>query len=211
MGLGISILKSPNSSVIPTLLFGPGFVSLKLMIRFILLLLLPVSLFAQQSDILLLQKNHRTIRRFFPGSTIDFYTTEHTGVSAVVDHIKNDSLFLLQYQTRMTPNYFGGFTPDTVAVYRVQYSIYNIYSFPVKPKAFGFITNGSLFMLGGGAYLFLNVVNTLRDHDPPFGKDNQPNIVGGAATFITGLLLNKTRRKEYRPGKKYKLKLLPRE
>jgi hypothetical protein len=177
--------------------------------RLIPLLLFPVILYSQQSDILLLQKNQRTIRQFFAGSQIDFYTTEHMGVSAVVDYIKRDSLFLLQYDIRMMPTMFGTFAPDTLAVYKVQYSVKNVYSFPANPRKFSFITNGTLFMLGGGAYLVLNMVNTLREGDPPFAKDNRPNIIGGVAAFAAGLLLNKTQRTEYRLGKKYRLKYLP--
>lgn len=179
------------------------------MIRFLLIFLFPVSLAAQQSDILLLQKNHRTIRQFFSGNNITFFTTEHMGVSAVIDYIKRDSLFLLQYDVKMVPNIFGTFSPDTLAVYNVNFSLKNIYSFPADPRKFAFITNGNLFMLGGGAYLVLNIVNTLREHDAPFGKDNMPNIIGGVTAFAFGFLLHKSQVTEYRLGRKYQLKYLP--
>jgi hypothetical protein len=177
--------------------------------RFLLVLLFPLNVVAQQSDILLLQKNNRSIRQFFPGTTISFFTTDGVGVSAVVDHIKSDSLFLVQYDVRMVPNIFGTYSPDTVAVYNLNYSVKNIGSFPADPRKFAFITNGNLFMLGGSAYLVLNLVNTLREGDPPFGKDNLPNIIGGVTAFAFGYLLHKTQVTEYRLGKKYKLKYLP--
>jgi hypothetical protein len=174
----------------------------------LLLLLVPGILHAQPSDILLLQKKQRTIRQFFAGSQIDFYTTEHMGVSAVVDYIKRDSLFLLQYDIKMMPNIFGTFAPDTLAVYKIQFSLKNIYSFPAKPKRFAFLTNGTLLMIGGSAYLAVNIINTLREHDPPFGKDNLPNIIGGVAAFAAGFLLHNAQTTEYKLGKKYQLKYL---
>jgi hypothetical protein len=179
------------------------------MMRYLLILLFPISLAGQQSDILLLQKNHRSIRQFFPGTTITFFTTEHMGVSAVIDYISRDSLFLLQYDVKMVPNIFGTLSPDTLAVYKLQFSLKNIYSFPADPRKFAFVTNGNLFMLGGSAYLVLNLVNTLREGDPPFGKDNLPNIIGGVTAFAFGFLLHKTQVTEYRLGKKYSLKYLP--
>lgn len=179
------------------------------MIRFLLVLLFPVCLVAQQSDILLLQKNNRSIRQFFPGTTISFFTTDGMGVSAVIDHIKSDSLFLLQYDVKMAPNIFGTYSPDTVAVYNLNFSIKNIGSFPADSRKFAFITNGNLFMLGGSTYLVLNIVNTLREGDSPFGKDNIPNIIGGVTAFAVGYLLHKTQVTQFRLGKKYKLKYLP--
>lgn len=126
-----------------------------------------------------------------------------------MDYIKRDSLFLLQYDIRMMPTMFGTLTPDTFAIYKIQYSLKNVYSFPATPRKFGLVTNGTLFMVGGAGYLLLNIVNTIHEKDAPFGKDNLPNIIGGVAAFGVGLLLNKTKPTEFRLGKKYQLKYLP--
>ncbi|MES2645392.1 MAG: hypothetical protein V4717_00855 [Bacteroidota bacterium] len=175
----------------------------------LLSLIFPITLIAQESDILLLQKNNRTIRQFFAGTNISFITTDGMPVSAYINFIKNDSLFLLQHDVRMVPNYFGTYSPDTVAVYNLNFSLKNIGSFPARPRKFALITNGSLFMIGGAAYLLLNMINTIRVADPLFGKDNLPNLIGGVSTFAAGFLLNKTVVTEYKLGKKYKLKYLP--
>lgn len=175
------------------------------------LILLSPALKAQQSDILLLQKHNRTIRQFFVGNNIDFYTTEHMGVSAVIDSIKRDSLFLSQHDIRMMPTAIGTFAADTLAVYQLRFSIKNIYSFPATPRKFSFLTNGTLLMIGGGGYLLLNIINTIREGDPVFGEDNLPSVIGGTAAFAAGFLLNRLHasKAEYKLGKKYKLKYLP--
>ena len=66
-------------------------------------------------------------------------------------------------------------------------------------------------MVGGGGYLVLNMVNTLREGDPPFGEENLPRVLGGAIAFTTGFLLHQLHKTktEYRLGKKYNLKYLP--
>ena len=130
------------------------------------------------------------------------------GVSAYIDRIQNDSLFLKQYDVKMVPNYFGTYAPDTVAVYDLNFSVKNIGGFPAKPRKFAFLTNGTLLMVGGGAYLLVNMVNTIKEGYPPFGKDNLPNIIGGVSAVAAGYLLSKTQVTEYSIGKKYKLKYL---
>lgn len=178
------------------------------MMRWLFVLLLPLTLFSQSSDILLLQKNHRTIRQFHPGTPVTFFTTEHLAVSAIVDSIKRDSIFLLQYGVRMVPNGFGGYRPDTLGRYKLGFSLDNIYSFPAPPPRFAVIRNGLIFMIGGAAYLVLNLVNSTREKVPPFGKDNRPHLAWGAGAVVFGYLLHRLRVKEYRVGKKYQLKYL---
>lgn len=174
-----------------------------------LLLLCTSAAQAQNSDILLLRKGNRTIRSFFKGSQIEFYTQEKTFVHGVVDSIKRDSLFLLYYDAQMVPTALGGMVLDTLGVYNMNYSLKNIYSFPARQKGFPLVTGGTLFMVGGAAYLALNIVNTLREKEPVFGKDNLPRVLGGVGAVALGWLLHKTHSTENRIGRKYKLKYLP--
>lgn len=175
----------------------------------LLLILLSTAAQAQNSDILLLRKGNRTIRSFFKGSQIEFYTQEKTFVSAVVDSIKRDSLFLLYYDAQMVPTAFGGMVLDTLGVYTMNFSLKNIYSFPARQRGFPLVTNGTLFMVGGAAYLALNIVNTLREKDPIFGQDNLPRVLGGAGAVALGWLLQNSHSTENKIGRKYKLKYLP--
>ena len=179
------------------------------MSKLLFLLLFPTFVQSQDSDILLLKKNNRTVRHFFRGSQIEFYTTEGSFISAVVDSIRRDSLFLIYYDVQLMPTIGGGMAMDTLGNYPMKFSRQNIGSFPARQKGVSFFTNGTIFMVGGTAYLLLNIVNTLREKDPIFGKDNLPRVIGGAAATAFGYLLKSTRRTEYRIGRKYKLVYLP--
>lgn len=151
------------------------------------------------------------MRQFFRGNQIDFYTTEHAGISAIIDSIKRDSIFLVQYDVKMLPNRFGTFAPDTLGAYKLQFSLQNIYSFPAQRKSGGFFTNGALFGLAGSAYLLLNIINTSSQGDKVFASDNMGHLALGAALIGTGLIqhLVHLQRQEYVVGKKYQLKYLP--
>lgn len=179
--------------------------------KLFLLLLLPLIVSAQNSDILLLRRKHTTIRQYFPGNSIEFFTTEHMYVSGNIDSIKRDSLFLTYYDIRMVPNIFGSFAPDTASKYQLLFSIHNIGSFPARQKGFNFITNGTLLMMAGGAYLALNVINTLSQGEKVFSSDNSSHLIIGASLLGAGILLHQLTKSsdEFRLGKKYYLKYLP--
>ncbi len=70
-----------------------------------------------QSDILILKKNLKTVRTFFPGSEINVSTTEGYYYGNVTS-INRDSIFLIQYDIRQIPSNLGVYFLDTVASYR---------------------------------------------------------------------------------------------
>ena len=142
------------------------------------------SALAQKSDILMLQKHQRTITNYYAGSNISFFTTDRMPVSGVIDSLKRDSLFLTQYDVRRFMTAQGASYIDTTGKFRMAFSVANIGYFPYtgrQPQSFW----GRLLMLGGGGFLLVNMVNTLRVNEPPFGKDNLPRVLGalGAVAF----------------------------
>jgi hypothetical protein len=87
------------------------------------------------------------------------------------------------------------------------FSVANIGYFPYKgrqPQAFW----GRLLMLGGGGFLLVNLVNTLRENEPPFGKDNLPRVLGALGAAAAGFGLTKLEKTYLKVGGKYKLKYL---
>ena len=173
--------------------------------------LLPFCLHAQTSDILLLQKNHKTVSTWLRGYTLNFYTRDHSYVSAVIDSVKNDSLYLAQYNMYTHTNLAGFVTTDTVHKYTLLFSISDIGSVPANRKHSNVLGNGTLFFVAGGAYLALNVINTVADGDPVFGEDNLSHLALGASLLGVGLVQRLIHNKtdEYRVGKKYRFKILP--
>lgn len=177
----------------------------------LLLLFSPLWGIAQDKpcDILLLKKGNKTIQKFFSGSTIVFYTTEGMNVFGTIECITNDSIFLYQQTIRRIPTPDGGIRFDTSNKYRLMYSIANIGSFPAgKQKGKNLVTDGTLLMVGGAGYLVVNLVNTTRQGDPPFGEENLPRVLAGAGAVAGGFLLRMLWPSRHFIGKKYQLQVL---
>lgn len=130
-----------------------------------------------------------------------FTTTDGMPVSGVLDSLVRDSLFFTYYQVVNMPNRFGGQTIDTAGRYQLAFSLANVGSFPRRRSG---LLPGAL-VLGGLGYTAVNLVNTTREGDPPFGKANIGNLLGGLGATGAGLLLGVLRQKRYLLGKKYQL------
>lgn len=174
-------------------------------------LLLPFYSIAQEQtcDILLLKKGNKTVAKYFYESYIAFYTTDGMPVNGRIDCIKNDSIFLSQYQVQRIQTPDGAIRFDTSGRYRLQFSIANIGSFPVgKQRGKNLITDGRLLMVAGAGYLAVNLINTTRQGEPPFGSENLPNVLASSAALLTGFLLSKSWPTRWKIGNRYTLKVL---
>lgn len=172
---------------------------------------IPFVLRAQEGpcDILLLRKGNKTIQKYYAGSTIMFYTKEGQAISGNIDCIKNDSIFLTQQTVRRIQTAEGGFRFDTSNKYRLMFSIANIGSFPSgKQRGKNLLTDGTLLMLGGAGYLVLNLVNTTRQGDSPFGEENLPKVLASAGAVVVGFILKKAWPSRSTIGKKYDIQVL---
>ncbi|HSK14484.1 MAG TPA: hypothetical protein VK907_14785 [Phnomibacter sp.] len=176
------------------------------------LLLMPCAAGAQVQGnaILVLKKNNKTLAKFYPGSFISFYTTEGMPVHGSVSRLTPDSIYIEQYSIRRMMRADGALVFDTSNIYRAMFHLNNIGSFPAgKQKKKNIVTDGTLLKIGGAGYLALNLINTLRDGDPPFGQENLPHVLGAAGAMALGTGLRHMWPKRYRLGKKYSLKVLP--
>lgn len=175
------------------------------------ILLSPLILFAQEGpcDIMLLRKGNKTVQKYYAGSTILFYTKEGQAISGNIDCIKNDSIFLTQQTVRRFQTAEGGIRFDTSQKYKLMFSLANIGSFPAgKQRGKNLLTDGTLLMLGGAGYLVLNLVNTTRQGDPPFGEDNLPKVLASAGAVVLGFLLKHAWPSRSTIGKKYEIQVL---
>ena len=59
----------------------------------LLLFLMPVFTIAQSADFIILKKKGKTVKMFYKGSNIEFITTLGAYKNAVINDIKNDSIF----------------------------------------------------------------------------------------------------------------------
>jgi hypothetical protein len=162
------------------------------------------NLYAQvnNSDMVLLRnKQGRTIKSYFKGMPIDFGDKGKREVTGIVRKINNDTIFIQQYDIRRAYNQWGTSVLDTVTSYLIKYN-YKEITWVRKPSAkFEFVRDGTLFMIGGSAYLLLHVVNAAYLHQPVIGSTVA--IAGGIA--VTGFIMHRLRKKRYVIGNNYKM------
>jgi hypothetical protein len=167
--------------------------------------------FAQigSNNVLLLKKGEKTVSKYFSGNGIAFSTKDGMPVNGIITRITRDSIFLINYNVRRIQRADGGVVFDTAGRYKLMFSLENIGSFPVyKQKGKNILTDGTLLMLAGAGYLVLNIFNTTRQGDPPFGEENLPTVLWASGAMASGFILKKVWPKKMVIGKKHSLKII---
>ncbi len=180
--------------------------------KFCFSLILAVFLFfsstAQPSDILLLKKHNVTLKTFFPGNQIDFSTSSGY-YSGLIQSIRHDSLFLVQYDIRQIPSNLGFYFLDTVGTYPFNINYKQITSFGKNNKNnFDWSASGGA-LFGGGVLLTTVGLGTWLFTKPKSQYYASPYLVGGAVLLaFIGYLLIKSGSKGLLLGKKYSLEYI---
>lgn len=162
-----------------------------------------LSVYSQASDFIVLKKkNDRTLKSYFPGIPIAFETFDKRFVEGYITAIQNDSVFVKVYDIRTVGTIWGVTTLDTAGTFisGVHYKEINRVYFDTKRKAFSFITDGTLFMIGGGGYALLNVINGAYLKESVTGSKNLGKLGIAASVFATGFIMHKIKvsgRKNY--------------
>ncbi len=157
-----------------------------------------------QNDLLILKKNGHNIESFFPGREMDFSTSTRYFEGQVTD-IKNDSIFLVQYNIKQiySPN-LGVFVTDTLSEYHFGINYKDIVSFEKKRGSFLSASGGALF--GGGTLLATAGLITWILAKPNTRYYARPQLVITAAALAgIGYFLMKSGNKTMALGKKYSL------
>jgi hypothetical protein len=81
----------------------------------------------------------------------------------------------------------------------------NVGSLP-RPKRSALIPG--ILILGGLGYTTVNIVNTVREGEPPFGKDNIAYVLAGIGSAAAGWLMLKSRATKYVLGNKFTLDVI---
>ena len=157
---------------------------------------------AQPSDFLSLHnKKGKTLKTFLPGSSIGFVDETGQTTSGIIKKMMHDSLFVEQYDLRRAYDRWGFSVIDTVTRYTLKFHYKDI-KWILKPtRSFEFIRNGTLFMIGGSAYTFLHLFNSINKKEP-ISATTLATSIGVAAT---GWILHKLYNPKYLVGKKYAL------
>jgi hypothetical protein len=172
--------------------------------------LIPAICVAQVSDFITVKKrNNRTVKSYFPGSPIICETFYGNHFNGYVDAVRNDSVFIKQYDIRQVPTMWGVAKLDTIATYVTGVHYKHIRMMIFKERAsLGFIRSGTIFIIGGLGYAALNIINAGYLRQSVKDKDNleKLGIAGGVAGagFLLKYLDNRSRRNH----KKYKIEYI---
>ncbi len=161
--------------------------------------------FSQAGDFVVIKHKHQSVRTFFIGSLAQFQTNTGEWFNGRIVNIKNDSLFFREVIVRQVPTPWGVTRLDTMTTFTRKIHFSEIVAVPRKAQSFGYIKNGSLFMIGGGGFIGLNLINSIQQRYPPFGKDNLPNLLIAGGVFALGKTMQKLHRPFLTMGKKYKV------
>ena len=163
---------------------------------------------AQGSDFFVVKKNQHTVKTFFAGSPIQFET--NTGYyGGQIESVKNDSLFLLQYDIRNVPTRLGVIVLDTVATYRLQFNYKDVIAIVNKQQKGFDIRSSGASLLGGGLLLTTVGLGTWIFTKPGSQYYASPYLVAGSAILAgAGYVLLKTNTGNYKIGKKYTIEYI---
>ena len=110
--------------------------------------ILPILLFisttssAQSADFIILKKHNKTVQTFYSGTNIAFTTESGSYINALINGIKNDTLYLQEFIIRYLPTTIGTYIIDTAGSYHYKYHYTQIMAIGKKEKT-NFNTRGS--------------------------------------------------------------------
>ena len=160
-------------------------------------------LHAQFGNTLVLKEKGRTIQSWIEKDCITFRFSNTQWIEGKIKTILKDSLLINMYRAQQTPTVFGGFRVDTTWLGFLKISINEISGMPQSQYKSGLFSNGALFRLGSGAYMFLNIANSLLKDLPLLDAANTTRLLVAASFYGIGTL-QKQKHKAYLPiGKKY--------
>lgn len=164
---------------------------------------------AQPSDyIVLKKKNNRTLKTYFPGTFLSAVTYTGFTLNGVIKQIKNDSVFIEQFDVRQVPTQFGVPALDTVVyTIRLHYQEITKYLYTTNRSGGARRTGGGLLpqimILGGIGFIVLEVVNTLYRGESLSDGNKLTVMAIAAGIAATGFLWKHLQNRGDRTGKKY--------
>ena len=160
---------------------------------------------AQSSDFIILKKKDKTIRNIFAGSNIQFISTNGAYRDALINAIKNDSIYLQEFVVNRIPTTFGTYMLDTAGSFRYVYHYNQIGSFgPRKQKGFNMSGSGAALMGGGALLTIASGVSYLADKE----KFSPGLLAAAVGLGGLGYLMNSSAGKGMVVGKKYRLQYM---
>lgn len=174
------------------------------------LLLCVVGLRGQTSDYLAIRtKKDRPLKTYYAGGFISAETYDGFRINGYISAIRNDSLIILQEETRLMGTEFGSRVDTLKYVVGVLYNQIRKFNFGSgyvggRKRGFSQVTIPRLMVVGGVGYLGLELVNTAYRKEELFAKDKLATLGVAAAVAGTGILWSHIKNKREKVGGRYK-------
>lgn len=179
------------------------------MTRCLLPLLFAIALDASaQSDVLVLKRRNQIVQTWIKGSFIGFQFFNRQWIQGRIRELREDSVLLDIMVINQVPGSYGAMVTDTGRVGLLRMHVKEIYALPKRNPGSGIISNGALFKLGGGGYIFLNIFNSLIRNEQVFSARNVTGLGIAGAALAVGFILGATHKDYIVLGKKYHVELL---
>ena len=180
------------------------------MIRFLsfcILTLLSLAVSAQ-NNILLLQKNKRTVKTLFEGKYIAFDTKQNSYASGIITKIKADTIYIRHFEILRSATEYGGVYFDTSFRYTTAVHIKDIGAVHRFRSMMGYSNAGFLLMIAGGGVMVLGAVNGLYRKESIGDWYKPSGFISAGVLAGTGYFLRRAAKKKFVIGRKYQLKIL---
>ena len=177
----------------------------------ILLITLSFMVSAQPSDyIVLKKKNNRTLKTYFPGTFLSALTYTGFTLNGVIKEIKNDSVFIEQWEVRQVPTQFGVPALDTIVyTIRMHYQEIRQYLYTTNRSGASRRRGGGMIqqimIIGGTGFIVLELVNTLYRGESLSDGNKLTVMAIAAGIAATGMLWKHLQSRGEKSGKKYKV------
>jgi hypothetical protein len=182
--------------------------------RSILLLLtsciFTISAFSQSNDFIVLKKrNNRTLKTYGPGSFLSAKTGTGYQLNGYIRAIRNDSIFITQQETKLMATEFGQRVDTSFYTFGFRYQDITEFYFQRQydqvGRKRGFVQTlvPSIMVLGGSAFIVLELVNTAYRKEPLNDRGKLLSLGIAAGVAGTGVLIKQLNKGKNKVGKKY--------
>ena len=169
-----------------------------------ILLFISTASFAQSADFIVLKKHNKTITTFYSGTNIAFTSESGSYISALINGIKNDTLYLQEFIIRYLPTNIGTYIIDTVGSYHYKYHYNQVAAIGQKERTNFNMKGSGAALFGGGVLLTLaSAVVYVADRQ----KFSAPLLLTSVGLGTLGYFMSKGKKhgNGVLIGKKYKL------
>lgn len=177
--------------------------------RLLVLVFIALSLPAiSQSNLLVLKKKNRVVQTWIKGSVINFQFSSMQWIQGYIRGLTRDSISVEMFSVRRYVNQWGVFAIDSGKMGVLKLHVKEVYAVPQRRFARSIFEEGGLYQLGSGAYVLLNIANSLIKNDQVFSARNLTGMGIAAGVFAFGTFLSSMQKEKLVLGKKYTLEIL---